>query len=111
VRKLVATDSVISLAWRSRFGLRFPARDLRIGIAVCITTVGHVRATFYTTGMEHSPTSATGTAWEGTPVARDAAGGVGGVEEGGRRPMKNYMSKEDARSTLSGSEASSQGVS
>jgi len=22
------------------------------------------RATFYTTGMEHSPTSATGTAWE-----------------------------------------------
>jgi hypothetical protein len=25
------------------------------------------RATFYATGMEHSPTSATGTAWEGTP--------------------------------------------
>src|SRR5215471_9159809 len=25
------------------------------------------RATFYTTGMEHSPTSATGTAWERTP--------------------------------------------
>ena len=25
------------------------------------------RATFYTTGMEHSPTSATGTAWECTP--------------------------------------------
>ena len=25
------------------------------------------RATFYTTGMEHSPTSATGTAWEQTP--------------------------------------------
>jgi hypothetical protein len=25
------------------------------------------RATFYTTGMEHSPTSATGTAWELTP--------------------------------------------
>ena len=24
-------------------------------------------ATFYTTGMEHSPTSATGTAWEQTP--------------------------------------------
>ena len=24
-------------------------------------------ATFYTTGMEHSPTSATGTAWERTP--------------------------------------------
>ena len=25
------------------------------------------RATFYTTGMEHSPTGATGTAWERTP--------------------------------------------
>jgi hypothetical protein len=25
------------------------------------------RATFYTTGIEHSPTSATGTAWERTP--------------------------------------------
>ena len=25
------------------------------------------RATFYTTGVEHSPTSATGTAWERTP--------------------------------------------
>ena len=36
------------------------------------------RATFYTTGMEHSPASATGTAWERTPwhagqgAARDA---------------------------------------
>ena len=36
------------------------------------------RATFYTTGMEHSPTSATGSAWERTPwravhsAARDA---------------------------------------
>ena len=36
------------------------------------------RATFYTSGMEHSPTSATGTAWEQTPwratqrAARDA---------------------------------------
>jgi hypothetical protein len=25
------------------------------------------RATFYTTGMEHSPTSATGAGWEPTP--------------------------------------------
>jgi len=25
------------------------------------------RATFYTTGLEHSPTSATGAAWEPTP--------------------------------------------
>jgi len=36
------------------------------------------RATFYSTGMEHSPTSATGTGWERTPwravqgAARDA---------------------------------------
>ena len=37
------------------------------------------RATFYTTGMEHSPTSATGTGWE--RVARDAAGGVGGAHK------------------------------
>jgi hypothetical protein len=28
------------------------------------------RVTFYTTGMEHSPTSATGTAWERTPEHR-----------------------------------------
>jgi hypothetical protein len=38
------------------------------------------RATFYTTGMEHSPTSATGTGWERTPSC-DAARGVGGVEQ------------------------------
>jgi hypothetical protein len=37
------------------------------------------RATFYTTGMEHSPTSATGTGWGAHPLARDAAGGVGGA--------------------------------
>jgi hypothetical protein len=36
------------------------------------------RATFYTTGMERSPTSATGTAWERDAVAGHAAGGVGG---------------------------------
>jgi hypothetical protein len=28
---------------------------------------GTWRAIFYTTGMEHSPTSATGTGWERTP--------------------------------------------
>jgi hypothetical protein len=33
------------------------------------------RATFYTTGMEHSPTSATGTGWERTPW-RAAEGGL-----------------------------------
>jgi hypothetical protein len=37
--------------------------------------VSRRRATFYTTGMEHSPTSATGTAWEPTPwrAMQDAA--------------------------------------
>jgi hypothetical protein len=40
------------------------------------------RATFYTIGMEHSPTSATGTGWvRATACARNAAGGVG-VDEG-----------------------------
>ena len=41
------------------------------------------RATFYTTGMEHSPTNATGTSWERTPVACGAEGGVGGAQEVG----------------------------
>jgi hypothetical protein len=36
------------------------------------------RATFYTTGMEHSPTSATGA----HAVAGDAARGVGGADTG-----------------------------
>jgi hypothetical protein len=48
------------------------------------------RATFYATGMEHSPTSATGTVGADA-VARDAAGGVGGVGAGQRwndRQMK-----------------------
>jgi hypothetical protein len=36
------------------------------------------RATFYATGMEHSPTSATGTAWERTPwhATKRAAWGI-----------------------------------
>ena len=43
------------------------------------------RATFYTTGMEHSPTSATGTGWERTPwratqrAAWDALGKAGEI--------------------------------
>jgi hypothetical protein len=34
----------------------------------------------HASGMEYSPTSATGTAWERTAVACDAAGGVGGAD-------------------------------
>ena len=35
------------------------------------------RATFYTTGMEHSPTSVTGTAWERTPWRESLAAANG----------------------------------
>jgi len=42
------------------------------------------RATFYTTGMEHSPTSATGTGLGAHALARDAVGGVGGATTGQR---------------------------
>ncbi len=45
------------------------------------------RATFYTTGMEHSPTSATGTEWERTPwhaVQRAAWAALKKNEEGDR---------------------------
>jgi hypothetical protein len=35
--------------------------------ALCLRLVVTIGAIFYTTGMEHSPTSATGTAWERTP--------------------------------------------
>jgi hypothetical protein len=53
------------------------------------------RATFYTTGMEHSPTSATGTGWKAHAVARNAARGVGGVEEGGARGRTAMTPIED----------------
>jgi hypothetical protein len=44
------------------------------------------RAAFYTTGMEHSPTSATGTGWERTPwhATLRAAGEALKKPEGGR---------------------------
>jgi hypothetical protein len=37
---------------------------------------------FYTTGMEHSPTSATGTGWERTPWHATQRAAWGGVETG-----------------------------
>ena len=47
------------------------------------------RATFYTTGMEHSPTSATGTGWERTPWPCDTATRAEGAQTGQRGdPMK-----------------------
>ena len=48
------------------------------------------RATFYTTGIEHSPTSATGTGWERTPwravqvAGWQALRNASAEEEGGR---------------------------
>jgi len=39
------------------------------------------RATFYTTGMEHSITSATGTGWERTPWHAVQRAALGGVDE------------------------------
>jgi hypothetical protein len=59
--------AVSRLAWREGYDLQLTRYDDR-----------GWRATFYTTGMEHSPTSATGSAWEPTPwravqgAARDA---------------------------------------
>ena len=44
------------------------------------------RATFYTTGMEHSPTSATGTGWERTEFARE-----------GRKPLARLSTKSLVR--------------
>ena len=43
------------------------------------------RAPFYTTGMEHSPTSATGTAWERTSWQATQRATWGGIETRGRR--------------------------
>src|SRR5437762_2614234 len=39
------------------------------------------RATVYVTGMEHSPTSATGTAWGTDAVGRSPTGRLGGVQQ------------------------------
>jgi hypothetical protein len=49
------------------------------------------RATFYTTGMEHSPTSATWHRMGAHAVARDAAGGVGGAHDGGGRAITRIV--------------------
>jgi len=47
------------------------------------------RATFYTTGMEHSPTSATGTGWERTPWHAVQRAAWEAFDESGR--AMNYM--------------------
>jgi hypothetical protein len=43
------------------------------------------RTTFYTTGMEHSATSATGTGWEGTPWHATQRAAWGGADQIGGR--------------------------
>ncbi len=40
------------------------------------------RATFYTTGMEHAPTSATGTGWQRTPWHATQRAAWGGIVRG-----------------------------
>ena len=54
------------------------------------------RATFYTKGMEHSPVSATGTAWERTPW-RAVQMAAWRVEEGPGRSNDGAKSKRGAR--------------
>src|SRR5262249_21629059 len=46
------------------------------------------RATFYTTGMEHSPTSATGTAWARTPWRATQRAAWEAVDPAGRREFR-----------------------
>jgi hypothetical protein len=48
------------------------------------------RATFYTTGMEHSPTSATGTGWQRTPWQATRRAGAAGPQESGLRRLGNF---------------------
>jgi hypothetical protein len=91
--------------WALRTWLDFLVRHRRI--AVGMARQGHDlqltrydergwRATIYTTGMEHSPTSATGTGWEHA-AACDAAGGVGGANEVNVKAPGNEPSAPDAR--------------
>jgi hypothetical protein len=58
------------------------------------------RETFYQSGMEHSPTSATGHRIGSNARARDATGGVGGVQAAG-----NELSVEDPSPARSNSQA------
>jgi hypothetical protein len=54
------------------------------------------RATFYTTGMEHSPTSATGDRMGAHAVARDEARGVGGARPTQTSPRGNVWREQGA---------------
>jgi hypothetical protein len=54
----------------------------------------------YTTGMEHSPTSATSTGWGAHALARDAAGGVGGATTGHERLGRSLLASPNRRHTL-----------
>jgi len=65
--------------WTRGVGLgRVPAGTHCEGFDLQLTQYDEREWTFYTTGMEHSPTSATGTAWERTPwrAAQRAAWGA-----------------------------------
>src|SRR5437867_10871149 len=60
-----------------------------------------MRETFYTTGMEHSPTSATGTGWERTPWHATRASGVGSATTGQPRGLGRMPSALDRQNGLS----------
>jgi hypothetical protein len=57
-------------------------------------------ATFYTTGMEHSPTSATGTGCGAHAVARDTAGGVRGMRQPHEIPRSCPMRLTDNKEVV-----------
>jgi hypothetical protein len=55
---------------------------LRVAPAISALRIG---ATSYTTGMEHSPTSATGSAWERTPWRAVQSAARGALTKGASR--------------------------
>jgi hypothetical protein len=60
------------------------------------------RATFHTTGMEHSPTSATGSAWERTPWHATQWTGAHAVARGPGRGMGRAQAVKRGRTVIDG---------
>jgi hypothetical protein len=68
-RRMTALSGLSGSGWTRGPGLGTSPWECTPGYDLQLTQYDERgwRATFYTTGMEHSPTSATGTAWERTP--------------------------------------------
>jgi hypothetical protein len=64
-----AASTPSTRGWTRGLGLDVSQWDGATGLRSQLTRYDEKgwRATFYTTGMEHSPTTATGTGWERTP--------------------------------------------